>query len=160
MEDSLNALLTPAELQTVANTCTCFNLRKASRLISRFYAETLKPTGLVNTQFTILAAVALAETKPPELGTMSHLAAGLGMDRTTLTRNLKPLERNGLLQIEPGQDQRERVVGLTPAGRERLAQAFPLWQQAQAQVVAALGQQDWEQLLSQITKTAVTLEAL
>ncbi len=158
--ESSSALLTPAELQTVAATCTCFNLRKASRLISRFYAETLKPTGLVNTQFTILAAVALAETDSAELGTISRLAEGLGMDRTTLTRNLKPLERDGLLQIDPGQDQRERVASLTPTGRERLAQAFPLWQQAQAQVIAALGQQDWEQLLAEITKTVLTLETI
>ncbi|MFM7423847.1 MAG: MarR family winged helix-turn-helix transcriptional regulator [Elainella sp.] len=152
--------LTVVDLQGVADTCTCFNLRKASRLITRFYAEMLKPTGLVNTQFTILAAVALAETGAVASNTMSHLATGLGMDRTTLTRNLKPLERDGLLQIQPGQDQRERVVSLTPAGQERLAQAFPLWQQAQTQVIAALGQQDWEQLLAEVTKTVSTLETL
>ena len=82
------------------------------------------------------------------------------MDRTTLTRNLKPLERDGLIQIEPGQDQRERMVKLTEAGRDRLAQAFPLWQQAQVQVVEALGQQDWEHLLADVTKTVSMLREL
>jgi DNA-binding MarR family transcriptional regulator len=144
---------TPSDLQAAAMTCTCFNLRKASRLVTQRFDEALKPNGLLITQFTILTAIASIES-----GTMNTLAGGLAMDRTTLTRNLKPLERDGLIQIESGQDQRERVVKLTKAGRDRLAQAFPLWQQAQAQVIEALGQQDWEHLLTDVTKTVSALQ--
>lgn len=145
--------LNPLDLKAVASTCTCFNLRKASRLVTQRYDEALKPSGLLITQFTILTAIASVGS-----GTMSRLAVGLAMDRTTLTHNLKPLERDGLIQIEPGKDQRERVVKLTKVGQERLASAFPLWQQAQTQVIVALGRQDWEHLLADVTKTVSVLQ--
>ncbi|MGB8698310.1 MAG: MarR family winged helix-turn-helix transcriptional regulator [Thermosynechococcaceae cyanobacterium] len=137
----------------MVSSCACFNLRKASRVFTQHFDEALKPTGLLITQFSILAAIASVRS-----GTINELAAGLVMDRTTLTRNLKPLEREGWIQIEAGQDQRERVVNLTQAGQALLAQAFPLWQQAQAQVIAALGQQDWQQLLKGVTKTVSALK--
>ncbi len=154
MQHPIPYSLTHSDVQAVATTCTCFNLRKASRLVTHLFDEKLKPTGLLGTQFTILIAIASIGS-----GTISGLAEGLVMDRTTVTRNLKPLERDGLIQIERGQDQRERVVKLTQAGQDRLAQAFPLWQQAQAQIIEALGQQDWENLLANVTKTVSTLEA-
>lgn len=155
MKSNPSSSLSSSDLQVVATTCICFSLRKASRLATQRFDEALKPSGLLITQFTILAAIASVGS-----GTMNGLAAGLAMDRTTLTRNLKPLERDGLIQIEPGLDQRERMVELTEAGHARLAQAFPFWQQAQAQVIEALGQQDWEHLLVDVTKTVSALRGL
>ena len=155
MKTNLSTSLTPSNLQSVATTCTCFSLRKATRLVTQMFDEKLKPSGLLVTQFTILIAIALVES-----GTMSGLAEELVMDRTTLTRNLKPLERDGLIQIELGQDQRERVVKLTEVGRERLAQTLPFWQQAQTQVIEVLGQQDWEHLIADLTKTVSTLRSV
>ena len=132
----------------VVPNCTCFNLRKASRVVTQYFDEALKPSGLLITQFTLLAAVATANT-----GTINELAEVMVMDRTTLTRNLKPLAREGWITIDPGQDQRTRVVSLTATGKAVLAAAQPLWQQAQQHIVAALGQESWGTLLSILAVT-------
>ncbi len=121
--------------------CACFNLRKAARAITHLYDEMLRPTGLRTTQFTLLVA-----TKILEPITVTRLAKMGVMDRTTLTRNLRPLEKQGLIQIALGKDQRTRVVTLTPEGQKALAQAFPLWKKAQAQVIKELGPERWNSL--------------
>ena len=142
------------ELGQVVSTCACFNLRKASRAVTHHFDEILKPSGLLITQFTLLVAVAMAET-----GTINELAEILVMDRTTLTRNLKPLDREGWLKIEPGQDQRTRLVSLTPNGKAALIEALPLWKQAQDSVVEVFGQQRLNVLLSSLTEaTALVRE--
>ena len=147
MEDQ-STQLERVKIGIVANTCTCFNLRKASRAVTQLFDEKLKPSGLLATQFTILVAISVAGN-----GTMNNLAKGLVMDRTTLTRNLKPLEKQGLIVIQPGEDQRVRVVSLTDEGRAALAKALPLWDEAQAYVVEGLGQQGWKALLSGLSDT-------
>ncbi|MGL4882064.1 MAG: MarR family winged helix-turn-helix transcriptional regulator [Waterburya sp.] len=136
----------------MVSTCACFNLRKASRVITQHFDEILKPSGLLITQFTILVAVKIAQS-----ATINELAEGLGMDRTTLTRNLKPLEREGWLKSEPGQDQRTRVVSLTTDGDVILAKALPLWRQAQNSVEETLGQQRWNILLSHLLETTMLI---
>lgn len=140
------------ELGQVVSRCACFNLRKASRVITQHFDEILKPSGLLTTQFTILMAVAMAKS-----GTINQLAEILVMDRTTLTRNLKPLEREGLLKSEPGQDQRTRVISLTSNGETALAKALPLWEQAQSTVEGVLGQQRWSALLSLLLETTALM---
>lgn len=82
------------------------------------------------------------------------------MDRTTLTRNLKPLEREGWLKSEPGQDQRTRVISLTPNGEAALAKAFPLWKQAQSTVEEILGQQRWSALLVHLVETSALIRGV
>lgn len=134
-------------LDAAAN-CTCFNLRKATRVVTQFFDQRLQASGLLVNQFTLLAA--LAQSGSP---TMKTLAQILVMDRTTLTRNLKPLQRQGLIAIEPGHDQRERIVTLTPAGQVALAKALPLWKDAQQQVVEGLGKDQWQILLSSLANT-------
>lgn len=138
------------KLGIVANTCACFNLRKASRAVTQLYDEILQPSGLLATQFTLLVAISIAGST-----TITRLAEDLVMDRTTLTRNLKPLERQGLIEIVPGQDQRTRIVVLTKEGREALAKAISLWEQAQAFVVEGLGQNRWSTLLSNLSHTVL-----
>jgi len=78
--------------------------------------------------------------------TVTRLAKIGVMDRTTLTRNLRPLEKQGLVQIALGKDQRTRVVRLTPEGQKALARAFPLWKKAQARVIKELGPERWNSL--------------
>lgn len=138
------------KLGVVANTCACFNLRKASRTVTQLYDEILQPSGLLATQFTLLVAIAIAGS-----ATITRLATELVMDRTTLTRNLKPLERQGLIEISPGQDLRTRVVKLTASGSEALFKALPLWEQAQTRVVEGLGQKRWNTLLSDLSDTVL-----
>jgi DNA-binding MarR family transcriptional regulator len=98
--------------------------------VTQLYDETLRPSGLRITQFTLLVAVAIRE---PVL--ITHLAATLALDRTTLARDLKPLTERGLVEITAGEDRRTRLVRLTREGREAIGRAYPLWQRAQAQIV-------------------------
>jgi|ERR1700739_3134724 DNA-binding MarR family transcriptional regulator len=121
--------------------CTCFSLRKTTRAITQLYDEALRPTGLRVTQFSLLIATVMLESV-----TVTRLAEIGVMDRTTLTRNLKPLEKKGLIKVTPGDDQRTRVVTLTTHGKEALSKALPLWEKAQARVIKELGQERWKSL--------------
>jgi DNA-binding MarR family transcriptional regulator len=138
-----------SEFSQAVSTCACFNLRKASRVITQHFDEILKPSGLHVTQFTLLAAVAIVKS-----ATINELAEILVMDRTTLTRNLKPLERENWLKSEPGQDQRTRVISLTANGEAVLAKALPLWKQAQSSVEKMLGQQRMSEMLAHLMEAS------
>ena len=134
--------------------CACFNLRKTARAVTQLYDETLRQSGLRCTQFSLLIAATRLEPV-----TVTHLAKIAVMDRTTLARNLRPLEKEGLMNVTPGNDQRTRVVTVTPRGKEVLSQAFPLWEKAQARVIKGLGLERWkflrtnlEDVVSQVTK--------
>lgn len=121
--------------------CTCFRLRHATRIVTRAYDEALRPVGLRSGQFSILAALSAVDEP-----SISDLAEGLGMDRTTLSRNLRPLDRDGLVALTPETAARARTVRLTEAGRRRFEAAMPLWQGVQATAEAALGGTDWARL--------------
>jgi DNA-binding MarR family transcriptional regulator len=140
------------EFGKAVSACACFNLRKASRVITQHFDEILKPSGLLVTQFTILAAVAIVQS-----ATINELAEILVMDRTTLTRNLKPLERENWLRSEPGQDQRTRVISLTAEGEAVLAKALPLWKQAQKRVEETLGQLRMNEMLAHLMETTALM---
>jgi DNA-binding MarR family transcriptional regulator len=105
-------------------------VRKAARTVTQLFDEVLQPTGLRSTQFTLLVAVALLGEAP-----VTKLSEALVMDRTTLARNLKPLESQGLLTLETGTDRRRHLVRLTERGRQALTTALPYWEQAQRRVV-------------------------
>jgi DNA-binding MarR family transcriptional regulator len=127
--------------------CACFNLRKTARAITQFYNTILQPSGLLATQFTLLAILARDNPTP-----ISALADVLGMDRTTLARNLKPLQRDGLVQVAPDDtDHRIQLVTPTTEGRAALLAALPLWQQAQQQIVGQLGAERWHTLLADLS---------
>jgi DNA-binding MarR family transcriptional regulator len=126
--------------------CACANLRAATRAVTRVYDDILRPSGLQATQFTLLATIALVGSAP-----VTQLAEILVMDRTTLTRNLKPLEKQGLIQVMSGEDQRLRLVSLTEPGQQALAKALPLWEQAQAQAVNTLDKERFGALLTDLS---------
>ena len=109
-------------------------VRRAARVVGNYYDLNLKSVGLKGTQFTLLNAVFLN----PSI-TITQLADLLLLNRTTLNRNLKPLERQGLVHTSSGKDQRTRVLKLTQEGRSILQQALPLWLNAQSGVVDTLG---------------------
>lgn len=118
--------------------CTCLRIRKAARLVSQIYDRRLEPAGLTTTQFSLLAHL----KAHPGIG-VGALAERLVMDPTTLTRNLRPLERRGLVAVEPDpRDRRSRRLSLTGAGQEALLTARPLWERAQRQVRQALGEKE------------------
>jgi DNA-binding MarR family transcriptional regulator len=118
----------------VRDTCLCLHLQRAARAMSRRYDEALRPAHLTNGQFSLL--MSLNRPDPP---TISEIAALLAMDRTTLTANLKPVYRRGLLSITVDEgDRRTRRLQLTAAGRAALAAAMPLWNRAQAETAHLL----------------------
>ena len=144
---------TLARFAEVAPRCACFNTRKTARALTQLYDEALKPSGLRATQFSLLAA-----TFRTGKITVSQLAQRLVMDRTTLTRDLKPLERRGLIRIEAGEDRRERIVSLTGEGRELLAKTVPLWEKAQGRVLKGLGRSRWNTMLEDLSLTVALTE--
>src|SRR5580658_9579780 len=115
--------------------CNCLALRQAARHVTQFYDQFLVPSGLRSTQYSILARL---QRKGPM--TISALAAELVMDRTTLGRNILPLERDGLIAIGRGKaDRRSKDVCLTAAGIARWRSALKGWQKAQARFETAFG---------------------
>ncbi|MPZ12105.1 MAG: MarR family transcriptional regulator [Kiloniellaceae bacterium] len=112
----------------VRDHCLCLAAQRAARALARRFDEALRPVGLTSGQFSLL--MSLNRPEPPTIGAVAAL---LAMDRTTLTANLKPLERRGLLEtrIDPD-DRRGRRLVLTAAGRKALHAAVPIWQRTQA----------------------------
>lgn len=113
----------------VRDNCLCLHVQRAARALARRFDDALRPLDLTQGQFSLLMSLNRAE--PPRLG---DVAALLAMDRTTLTANLKPLERRGLVKIAVDRtDKRSRRLLLTPGGRALLAAAAPVWKRAHAQ---------------------------
>ncbi len=133
---------------TDPTTCTCFGLRKAARAVTQMYDQVLKPTGLRTTQFSLLAVTDRVGPRG-----MAELAEQLVMDRTTLTRNLKPLLNQGLLESVAGADRRRRPVAITTKGRAALATALPYWREAQLRMAGSLGRARWRRLLGDLRDT-------
>jgi DNA-binding MarR family transcriptional regulator len=114
----------------VRDTCLCLHLQRAARAVARRFDEAMRPLGLTSGQFSLM--MALNRPEPPTIG---RVAAVLAMDRTTLTANLKPLERRGLVEIRmDATDRRSRRLVLTPAGRALLAAALPVWEREHAAI--------------------------
>ncbi len=119
----------------VRDTCLCLHVQRAARALARRYDEALRPIGLTSGQFSLL--MSLNRPEPP---TMAQVAVLLAMDRTTLTANLKPLQRRGLVEVRAGErDRRERRLVLTLPGRSVLAAAVPVWQATHKQLERLLG---------------------
>ena len=126
----------------VRDTCLCLHLQRAARAVARLFDAALRPLSLTNGQFSLL--MSLNREEPASIGSVSAL---LAMDRTTLTANLKPLERRGLVKvsIDDG-DRRSRRLKLTPAGRALLVSAVPIWNQTHAIVDNLLPRANSEEL--------------
>ncbi len=131
----------PLHARTMAKNCVCFGIRRAARAVTRMYDDALRPAGIRSTQLAILNAVRL-------IGPLSvkRLAAATVIDRTTLTRSLKLLEREELVRIEAGDDRREKNVTLTDNGAAKLELAFPMSAAAQAGAELLLGPENMTRL--------------
>ncbi len=134
--------------------CACFNTRKVARLLGQLYDRALEPSGLKNTQFAALAvAVEHAGIS------ITELSKEMEIERTTLTRNLQLLARDGLVRIEAGVDGRSKTVVVTAKGRRRLADAMPLWTAAQEQVLREFGTKRWKSLRRELDAMRTSLRA-
>ena len=129
------------------NSCTCSELRKAARAITLLYDNAFKSSGLLSTQLNVLQVINKSDSIR-----ISHLAKELGMDRTTLTRNLSVLERQDLIKISSGKDNRTRIVVITHKGRTALAKAIPLWNEVQSKVKQQMGDTLWNELMDNLSR--------
>ncbi len=143
----------PTQAINPAN-CNCLALRQAARHVTQIYDQLLAPSGLRATQYSILAR--LQRTGPM---TINALAAGLVMDRTTLGRNILPLERDGLIAVGPGKsDRRSKELRLTGEGVARFHAALKAWQDAQERFEAAFGTK-WAKELRALLQQVVASDA-
>ena len=124
--------------QTLLDTCMCHKARMAARVVTRAYDDALRSTGLRASQISVLAAVGARGAL-----SIKSLADTLQMERTTLTRNLRPLKERGYVVLAAERRYRSRVLTLTPSGRAALLAALPLWEDAQRAVRRRLGLQRW-----------------
>ena len=141
MADNNDDILTPALCEEAMRVCGSFTLRKASRSVTQLYDDYLQPTGLRSTQVVVLLAVAKDE---------------MVLSPSTLSRNLQPLERDGLIKIISNPKRGKRVK-LTAKGRQTLLATVPYWQQAQQKFIELVGGNAWQELSERLTKTVTAL---
>ena len=139
------------DLSSMEN-CVCFNLRWVTRAVTQFFDAELRRHGIRPTQTPILAALTAKDE-----WSMEELSDWLGMERTTLVRNLRPLERDGLVKLS-GTGRGGRVsLSITAKGKKDLAKAMPAWRLAQQTVVKTLGEERWSAILSDLDRAALSL---
>lgn len=127
-----NTKFPPQQTLEVANHCLCLHTQRAARALARHFDEAFRPLELTNGQFSLLMSL-----NRPQAPTVRETADFLAMDRTTLTALLKPLERRELVTIAlDDKDRRKRRLHLTSAGHALLFKAYPIWQQAHAELDA------------------------
>jgi DNA-binding MarR family transcriptional regulator len=138
----------------VLSTCACFNARNAARVISDLYDRTLAPAGLRLSQFAILAAI-----RQRQGAAMQELAADLGLDPSTMTRTLRPLEDANFVRTQPGGDRRAKTLELTPEGNDALVRALELWDAAQRTLSDKIGRETFERLNKDLAAVTQALRA-
>ena len=130
----------------VRDNCLCLHAKRAARAIARRYDEAFRPLGISSGQFSLL--VSLNRPHPPTIGEVASL---LGLDRTTLSANLKPLQRRGLVKVTQGDsDKRSRTMSLTASGRKLLIAAAPIWERVHREVEGLIEQSDPDRLRSDL----------
>ncbi len=141
-----NTQVSYATTRMVRDTCLCLHLQRAARAVARQFDEALRPLGLTNGQFSLL--MSLNRPEPPTIGSV---AAMLAMDRTTLTANLKPLERRGLVELRiDSADRRSRRLVLTGKGRDLLTEALPVWRSKHLEIENLLAGSDADALRAEL----------
>jgi DNA-binding MarR family transcriptional regulator len=133
--------------------CVCFNLRWVTRAVTRFFDAEVRRLGVRATQTPILGAL-----QAKDGWSMAELSKWLGMERTTLVRNLRPLQREGLVQTNRGGLGGHVELAITEQGRATLAKTVPAWRAAQDKVVAILGRERWSSMIRDLEQVAAGLK--
>jgi DNA-binding MarR family transcriptional regulator len=137
---------------SAAENCVCFNLRRVTRVVTQCYDAQMRRHGIRPTQWSILAALNAQAS-----WTMAELSDRLGMERTTLVRNLRPLQRDGLVQVGGGGHGNRVEPAITAKGRKQIEKLTPAWKSAQNAAVKTLGKKRWSAVLSDLENAALAL---
>lgn len=132
--------------------CVCFNLRWVTRVVTQFYDAEMRRHGIRPTQGTILASLQAKDS-----WNMADLSDWLGMERTTLVRNLRPLQRDGFVEVAGGGRGNRVELTITAKGRKQVEKLTPAWKSAQCAMVKTLGEQRWSAILSDLETAALAL---
>src|SRR5213082_908113 len=135
-----------------AENCVCFNLRRVARVVTQFFDAEMRRHGIRPTQGSILASLQTRDS-----WNMAELSDWLGMDRTTLVRNLRPLQRDGLVRVSGGGRGRLVELAITAKGRKQIEKLAPAWKSAQRAAVKTLGEKRWSAILSDLETAALAL---
>ena len=135
--------------------CTCGELRRAARAVTLLYDKAFESSGLLSTQLGVLHTIYNSASI-----TISQLGGELGIDRTTLTRNLSVLERQELINISSGKDHRTRIITITSKGTNSIASAIPLWNEIQRKVKQQMGEKAWHELIQSLSQFVKIAERL
>ena len=138
---------------SVRRNCVCFNVRRFARAITQFFDAEMRRQGVRSTQGSVLAALQATGTS-----SMAELSEILGMERTTLLRNLRPLQRDGLVVVDGGGHGCPVELSLTAKGRKQLEKLAPAWEAVQRTAVEVLGEKRWSELLADLDKVAAALK--
>jgi DNA-binding MarR family transcriptional regulator len=139
----------PSSAMPAESPCNLYHLRRAARAVSRQYSAVMKASGLQGPQFSVLSILNSSGAM-----CISELAIRMGLDRTSMSRNLLPLQNSGLIVIGDEGWHRTREISLTSAGRKALRKAMPLWQQAQAEFIDHLGPEDSATLIALLRRAS------
>lgn len=135
--------------------CASFNFRRTARAVTRLYDVALQKSGIRSTQFTIL--VGIAKNQPASIGALAEI---LVIDRTTLTRSLRLLQKDGLIAISKRSTMRQRFLTIAPKGARTLARSLPLWRKAHKHFVATVGSDYWIDLRNELERLSHVLVEL
>ena len=141
------------ELATAS--CTCASLRRTTRVVTKFYEDALKPSGLTPGQFTILAVLLHRGGRR-----QSEISELLAMERTTLIRNLRPLEARGLIVGTAVGPRHAKTLEITSDGKAAHELALPHWQSAQSKIIETLGTNRWSSLMRDLATTAESVQSV
>ena len=117
-----------------------------TRVVTQYFDDRMRQFDLRGTQFALLA-----HTYAMGPVALTKLAEVMVTDRTTLARNLVPLEKSGLIRVEPGDDRRTRIISITPEGRTRFTEAYPAWKETQEEIKKMMGHDNWSSMMSEVS---------
>jgi len=147
----IHTMSRPLDMSSIEN-CICFNLSWVTRVVTQFFDAEMRRHGIRPTQGTILQALNAKEN-----WNMADLSNWLGMDRTTLVRNLQPLQREGWVQASGGGRGSRVELSITDNGREKIRESMSAWRAAQSAAVETLGEEKWSAILSDLETAALAL---
>ena len=133
--------------------CVCFNLRLVTRVVTQFFDAEVRPHGIRSTQGSILLVLTTKDRC-----SMAELSEGLGLERTTLLRNLRPLQREGFVRADGGGRGGRVELAITAKGRKQIEKLMPAWRAAQNAAVKTLGEQRWSAILADLQTVAAALK--